>query len=66
MQMSSVLGENLGGLHQQGNRRSAPESAQEHVPGNHAALLNSVQEENLEDQKFTLHDQDLECRRSAS
>ena len=49
MQMNSVLGENFGGL---GNQRSAPQSAQKCVPGNHAALLNSVWEENLEDQKF--------------
>ena len=63
--MNSVLGENLGGLHQRRNQRSAPQSAQKCVPQKKAALLNSVREENLEDQRFALHDEELECRRSA-
>ena len=62
--MNSVLGENLEGLHRE-YQRSAPQSAQKCVPEKHAALLNSVLEENLEDQRFALHYQELECRRSA-
>ena len=57
----------LKNLHQaHENPRSAPQSAQNCVPGTHAPQLNAVWEENLEDQKFTLHHQELECRRSAS
>ena len=44
--MNSVLGENLEGLHQRRNQRSAPQSAQKCVPQKKAALLNSVREEN--------------------
>ena len=50
---------------QRRNQRSVPQSAQKCAPEKHAALLNSVREENLEDQRFALHDQELECRRSA-
>ena len=62
--MNSVLGENLEGLHRE-YRRSAPQSAQKCVSEMNASLLNSVQEENLEDQKLALHDQELECQRGA-
>ena len=54
--MKSVLDENLEDLHLKREcQRSAPKEA----------LLNSVLGENLEDQKFALHDQELECRRAA-
>ena len=61
-----AAGETLEGLHQPlENQRSAPQSAQNCVPEEQAALLSSVQEENLEDRKFALHDLELECQRSA-
>ena len=49
-----VQDENLEDFHRE-CQRSARQSA----------LLNSVREKNLEDQKFPLHDQELECQRSA-
>ena len=62
MQMSSVLGEKLGGLHQQGNQRSAPQSAQKCVPQKKTMLLNSVLGANLEDLPDHDDDEELECQ----
>ena len=62
--MNSDLGENLEGLHRE-YLRSDPQSAQECVSQKNASLLNSVQGENLKDRKYALHDQELECQRSA-
>ena len=62
--MNSVLGENLEGLHRE-YQRSAPQSVQKCVSWRKASLLNSVWEENLEDQGVALHDEELECRRAA-
>ena len=47
--MNSVLGETLEGLHRE-YQRSTPQCAQKYVPQENAALLDSVQGENLEDQ----------------
>ena len=63
--MSSVLGENLEGLHQNHKKqRSAPQSAQKCVPKTRKkSQLNSVLGENLEDAEH--HCTELESQRSA-
>ena len=60
--MNLLLGENQEDVHLKHGRRSAPQSAQKCVSLRQASLLVSVQRKNLEDQKRSLHHQELECR----